>query len=108
MPNRDEKEHHRRLKREAQSRTALVERVLGDEDPYCLLAMGAPSDQFHPQAALIAARWKEGMPLEALATVIEEVWTGDFGPFSSAEATATRHWAHAIAERLIATAERGV
>lgn len=82
---------------ESRARTGLVERVLCDLDPYCLLEMGAPSDQFQPLAALIAARWKDGMTLETLATEIEAVWNSEFGPDSKAAETA-----HVIAERLIA------
>ncbi len=96
MSARAEKDHHKRLKREARARMALVERVLCELDPYSLLAGGAPADEYSPEAALIAARWKDGMSLEALATAIESVWTAQFDPGSAAA------FAPVIAERLIA------
>jgi hypothetical protein len=56
----------------------IITGVLSDWDPYALLAGGAPSDEFHPEAAKIALRvGKIGSASEA-AVAISEVFSSAF------------------------------
>lgn len=65
------------------NRLPLIERILCESDPQGLLAIGAPDDQYSGLAKEIAARWVDGMAVEALARVVEDVWVEGFDVTSS-------------------------
>jgi len=58
----------------------LVRQVVADWDPYCLLAEGAPSDEFGEEIALVVARIPKIESPESAAAHLSEVFSRQFEP----------------------------
>lgn len=58
----------------------IIGSVIRAWDPYCLIAEGAPSDEFDAEIAEITARAQEFHGAADVARVVSEVFSASFGP----------------------------
>ena len=84
---------------------AAVQRTLDEEDLEGLLAMGAPRDEYEPEARRIANAighlTPEQLTLERVMHVVSEVWEREFGPFSGDSARQLLPLCRRVAERIL-------
>lgn len=75
-----------------------VRDILNRHDPEGLLELGAPEEEYDPEAEEIAGRLRGGQPVTP--HVLVEVWERWFGPSSSYGATANAHELATLAAEL--------
>lgn len=75
-----------------------VRDILNRHDPEGLLELGAPEEEYDPEAEEIAGRLRGEQPLAP--HLLLEVWERWFGPSSSYDATANAHELATLAAEL--------
>ena len=63
----------------------IVKKQLDSYDAYCLLASGAPQDEFDIESEIIAQQLKKGMSVGTIAKIMAQVMTAQFAETFAAE-----------------------
>jgi hypothetical protein len=73
------REHHRKLKKDYKNLFLIVKAVIHRWDPYSLLAMGAPEDEFDSEIASVVSQLNRIHSAKDAAQVLSRVFTSSFG-----------------------------
>jgi len=84
---------------------ATVQRILDEEDLEGLLKMGAPKDEYEPEARRIANAIghlnAEQLTVDRVAHIVSTVWEDMFGPFHGQAGRKLLPTCRRIAERIV-------